>query len=112
MSRALFVSLASIGFVASGFLTSGCEEPNTTDYDPMGAAAASAGMELAEVPVEQVASCVELTKVRAMEGDPDAQARWDDAAQSDKLLSSACTELGRTDPAALATMHWDWKARG
>jgi hypothetical protein len=105
--RALIVSLALIAFVASG-----CEEPNTTDYDPMGAAAASAGMELADVPVEQVASCVELTKIEAMEGDPAAQARWDAAGQSDILLSSACTELGRTDPAALATMHWDWKARG
>lgn len=106
------VSLALTGITAFGIVASGCEEPNTTDYDPMGAAAASAGMELADVPVEQVASCVELTKVEAMEGDPAARARWDAAAQSDTLLSSACTELGRTDPAALATMHWDWKARG
>jgi hypothetical protein len=105
MRRVILVSLASISLLASG-----CEDPDTTDYDPMGAAAAAAGMELAEVPVEQVDSCVELTKFSAMSGDQAAQERWNSVGQSEDALSAACTEIGRTDPDRLAGMHWEWMA--
>lgn len=105
MRRVLCVSLATIALLASG-----CEDPDTSDYDPMGAAAAAAGMELAEVPVEQVASCVELTKVEAIAGDTAASERWNSVGQSDDALAAVCTEIGRTDPDRLAAMHWDWMA--
>ncbi len=101
----VLVSLVVIGLVASG-----CDDPNTTDYDPMGAAAAAAGMELAEVPIEQVDSCVEFTKVAALAGDVAAQERWNSVGQSDDALSAACTEIGRSDPTQLAEMHWEWTA--
>ncbi len=101
---------AFVSVVVIGVLASGCKEPNTTNYDPVGAAAAEANMELVIVPPEQVTSCVESTKFGAYVGDTTAQARWDAADQSEAALSDVCRQLGRTDPAALATMHWNWTA--
>lgn len=89
---------------------SGCKEPNTTDYDPVGEAASVANMTLATVPPEQVMSCVESTKVGALVGDAIARARWDEAGQSEDSLSEVCSELGRADPDALALIHWNWTA--
>lgn len=105
MRCAAFVSVVVIGVLASG-----CKEPNTTSYDPVGEAAAVANMELAIVPPEQLMSCVESTKFGALAGDAIARARWDAAGQSEAALSDVCSELGRTDPAALALVHWNWTA--
>jgi len=102
------VAVASL--VVIGVLASGCKEPNTTNYDPVGHAAADANMELAIVPPEQVTSCVESTKFGAYVGDLAARTRWDAAEQSEGVLSDVCSQLGRTDPAALATIHWNWTA--
>ena len=102
------VAFASVVVIAA--LASGCKEPNTTNYDPVGIAAADANMELVEVPPEQVTSCVESTKFGAYVGDVTARERWDAAGQSDAALSEVCGQLGRTDPAALATIHWNWTA--
>lgn len=105
MRRAAFVSLAVVGVLASG-----CDDPNTTDYDPVGAAAASANMELVTVPPEQITSCVEATKFGAYVGDDDARARWDAAGQSEDALADVCSQIGHDDPDALATIHWNWNA--
>ena len=105
MRCAAFASVVVIGLLASG-----CQDPNTTNYDPVGAAAAGANMELAIVPPEQVTSCVESTKLGAYVGDTTARARWDAADQSEAALSDVCSQLGRTDPVALATIHWNWTA--
>ncbi len=106
MRCAAFVSVVVIGVLASG-----CKEPNTTSYDPVGVAAADANMELEAVPPpEQVTSCVESTKFGAYVGDATAQARWDAAGQSEGALSDVCSQLGRIDPAALAIIHWNWTA--
>lgn len=105
MRRAAFVSVVVIGA-----LVSGCKEPNTTNYDPVGQAAVAANMELVAVPPEQVMSCVESTKFGALVGDAIARERWDAAGQSEAALSDVCSELGRTDPAALALIHWNWTA--
>ena len=105
MRRAAFVSLIVVGVLASG-----CANPNTTDYDPVGVAAAGANMELVSVPPEQVASCVESTKFAAFLGDVDALARWDAAGHSEDALSDICTQIGDDDPAALATMQRNWIA--
>jgi len=97
------MSLAVVGVLASG-----CEEPNTTSYDPVGVAAADAGLLLETVPAEQVASCVGWTKFGAAVGDVTDLARWESAERSERTLADVCAELGRTDPAALAAMHEDW----
>lgn len=93
-----------------GVLASGCKEPNTTSYDPVGVAAADAGLVLETVSAEQIASCVEWTKFGAAVGDAADLARWESAERSERILADVCTEIGRTDPAALAVMHEDWIA--
>ena len=85
---------------------SGCKDPNTTSYDPMGAAAAEANLDL--VPQEQVASCVESTKFGAYVGDAAALERWNSAGQSDDNLAEVCTQIWRAEPTALAAIHADW----
>ncbi len=101
---------AALVLLAVGVLASGCANPNTTDYDPVGVAAAGANMELVSVPPEQVASCVESTKFAAFVGDVDARARWDAAGQSEDALSDMCSQIGHDDPDALATMQRNWIA--
>jgi hypothetical protein len=103
--RVTVMSLAIIGLLATG-----CEEPNTTDYDPVGAAAAEAGVSLSSVPPEQITSCVESTKYDAFFGQAAALARWNAVGQSEDALSDLCRLIGRDDPATLATMHSDWTA--
>ena len=66
-----------------GVLASGCTDPNTTSYDPVGAAAAEANLDL--VPHEQIASCVEATKFGAYVGD---------AAALDRLIGELCARAG------------------
>ena len=99
------MSLAIIGLLATG-----CGEPNTTDYDPVGAAAAEAGLSVSSVPPEQIESCVESTKYDAFFGQAAALARWNAVGQSENELSELCRLIGRDDPATLATMHSDWTA--
>jgi hypothetical protein len=100
-----------ISFVALGLLAaSGCDNPNSSNYDPMGDAADVAGMALTDVPLDQIASCVESTKAEAYLGDPVAQRRWTAAGQSDDTLTRVCTEIGRNDPNALADMQQEWIA--
>jgi hypothetical protein len=101
MRRGLFASMTMLGLAASG-----CADPNTTDYDPVGVAAAGANMELAEP--EHVTSCVESTKFGAYLGDDAALDRWESAGRSDDALRDACEVLGRNDPDALAAMHATW----
>ena len=98
--------LASLAVV--GLLTSGCKDPNTTSYDPMGAAAAEANLDL--VPHDQVTSCVESTKFGAFVGDAAALERWNSADQSEADLVEVCTQIWRSDPTALAKIHSDWMA--
>jgi hypothetical protein len=97
------VPLAVIGLLASG-----CSDPNTTSYDPIGAAAVDANLDL--VPHDQVSSCVESTKFGAFVGDAVALERWNSAGQSDADLAELCLQIWRADPAALETIHSDWIA--
>ena len=97
----MLVSLAVIGVFASG-----CKDPNTTSYDPVGAAAADATLDI--VPHDQVASCVESTKFGAYVGDAAALGRWNSAGQSESDLAEVCNGIWRADPAALAAIHSDW----
>jgi hypothetical protein len=101
--RIVFVPLAVIVV-----LVSGCKDPNTTSYDPVGAAAADADINL--VPQEQVAACVESTKFGAYVGDPLALERWNSADQSDDDLAEVCTQIWHREPTALAAIHSDWMA--
>ena len=103
MRRIVLVTLAVIVVLASG-----CKDPNTTSYDPVGAAAADANLDL--VPHEQVAACVESTKFGAYVGDAAALERWNSADQSDDGLAAVCTQIWRGDPTALAAIHSDWLA--
>ena len=105
MRRVTVVSMALVCLLASG-----CEDPDTNDYDPMGAAAADAGMVLTDVPLDEIDSCVESTKFRAFTGDADALQRWNAAGQNDDALRQACTKIGLKDPDELAAMHWNWVA--
>ena len=91
-----------------GVLASGCKDPNTTSYDPVGVAAADANLDL--VPHDQIASCVESTKLGVYMGDAVAFDRWISAGESEANLAEVCNQIGRADPAALATMHSDWMA--
>jgi len=95
------VSLAVVGVLASG-----CTEPNTTSYDPVGAAAVDANLDL--VPHDQITSCIESTKFGAYVGDAAALERWNSAGQSEADLTEVCNQIWRADPAALATIHSDW----
>lgn len=97
----LVVSLAVVGVLASG-----CTDPDTTSYDPMGAAAAQANLDL--VPHDQITSCVESTKFGAYVGDAASIERWNSAGESDADLEQVCNEIWQRDPAALATIHSDW----
>jgi hypothetical protein len=99
--RIVLVPLAVIGLLASG-----CKDPNTTSYDPVGVAAAEASMDL--VPHDQITSCVESTKFGAYVGDAVAFERWNSAGQSEANLAKVCNQIWRADPAALATIHSDW----
>jgi hypothetical protein len=101
--RIVLVSLAVIGLLASG-----CNDPNTTSYDPVGAAAADANLDL--MPHDQITSCVESTKLGAYVGDAVAFERWTSAGQSEANLAEVCNQIWRADPAALATIHSDWLA--
>jgi hypothetical protein len=103
MRRVTLMSLAVLVV-----LLSACDNPNTTDYDPMGKAADAAGMTLTDVPQDQITSCVESTQYGAFLGDADALERWQTAGQSEAALADACLHIGRNDPEALATMHWNW----
>ncbi len=103
MRRSLSVSVAMIVAVASG-----CADPNTTGYDPVGVAAADANMDLAEP--EHVTSCVESTKFGAYLGEDVALARWEAADRSDAALRDVCERIGRDDPDALAAVHSNWVA--
>lgn len=100
------MSLVAFGLLAA----SGCDNPNSSNYDPMGDAADVAGMTLTDVPLDQIASCVESTKAAAFLGDAVAQQRWTAAGQSDVTLTQVCTQIGRNDPQALADMQQDWIA--
>ncbi len=91
-----------------GVLASGCKDPNTTSYDPVGVAAVDANLDL--VPHDQITSCVESTKFGAFVGDAAALERWNSAGQSDADLVEACNQIWLADPAALATIHSDWMA--
>lgn len=95
-----------MALVVVGALASGCKDPNTTSYDPVGAAARVADLDL--VPHDQIASCVEWTKFAAYVGDADALERWDSAGQSDDGVADACLEIWQADPTALAAIHSDW----
>jgi hypothetical protein len=97
----VLVALAVVGVLASG-----CKDPNTTSYDPVGAAAAEANLDL--VPHEQIASCVESTKFGAFVGEAAALERWNSAGQSDADLADVCNQIWSDDPTALATIHSDW----
>jgi hypothetical protein len=99
----VLVPLAVVGVLASG-----CKDPNTTSYDPVGVAAVDASLDI--VPHDQVTSCVESTKFGAYVGETAALERWNSADQSDAGLAAACTQIWRADPAALATIHSDWMA--
>jgi hypothetical protein len=95
------VALAVVGVLASG-----CADPNTTSYDPVGAAAVDANMDL--VPHDQIASCVESTKFGAYVGEAAALERWNSAGQSDDDLEEECNQIWRADPAALEAIHSEW----
>jgi len=97
------MSLAVCCIVASG-----CEDPNTTDYDPMGAAAADAGMIVVD-PAE-IDSCVESTMSGAMAGEGGAQALWTSVGESREALEQECNRIGIENPERLAEMHWNWTA--
>jgi hypothetical protein len=101
--RIVLLPLAVVGVLASG-----CTDPNTTSYDPVGVAAADASLDL--VPHDQITSCVESTKFGAYVGDAVAFERWNSAGQSETNLAEACNQIWRADPAALATIHSDWMA--
>ncbi len=105
MRRVAIVAVAVVCLLASA-----CEDPDTNDYDPMGAAAADAGMVLTDVPADQITSCVDSTKFGAYVGDADALKRWNAAGQSDDALRAACTKIGLKNPDELASMHWTWIA--
>ena len=91
-----------------GVLASGCADPNTPSYDPVGAAAVQASLDL--VPHDQITSCVESTKFGVYVGDAVAFERWGSAGASEANLAEVCTQIWRADPAALATIHSDWMA--
>ena len=99
----MLVPLAVVGVLASG-----CKDPNTTSYDPVGVAAVDAELDL--LPHDQITSCVESTKFGAFVGDAAALDRWNSAGQSDADLAAVCKQIWRADPAALATIHTDWMA--
>ena len=94
--------------VVIGALASGCEDPDTTSYDPVGAAAAAANLDI--VPHDQIASCVEWTKFGASVGDTAALERWDHAGRSDAAVAEVCLEIWRADPTDVAAMHSEWLA--
>lgn len=91
-----------------GVSVSGCQDPNTTSYDPVGVAAADANLDL--VPRDQISSCVESTKFGAFVGDAAALARWDSAGQSEAGVAAACLEIWRGAPSDLAAIHTEWLA--
>ena len=91
-----------------GVLASGCKDPNTTSYDPVGVAAVDAELDL--LPHDQITSCVESTKFGAYVGDAVALDRWNSVGQSDADLAAMCLEIWRADPTALAKIHSDWVA--
>lgn len=95
-----------MALVVVGVVASGCTDPNTTSYDPMGAAAAQANLDL--VPHDQITSCVEATKFGAYVGDAAALERWNSGGQSDADLEQVCNRIWQSNPAALATIHSDW----
>jgi hypothetical protein len=99
----VLVPLAVVGVLASG-----CTDPDTTSYDPVGAAAVDANLDI--VPHDQITSCVESTKFGAYVGDVAALERWNSAGQTDADLAEVCTKIWRVDPADLATIHSDWMA--
>ena len=103
MRLVVLVSLAAVGVFASG-----CKDPNTTSYDPIGVAAVDANLDL--VPHDQVTSCVESTKFGAFVGDAAALDRWNSAGQSDDDLAEVCTQIWRADPSKLEKIHSDWMA--
>ena len=94
--------------VVVGVLASGCKDPNTTSYDPVGAAAADANLDI--VPHDQITSCVESTKFGAYVGDAAALERWNSAGESDADLEDVCVQIWRADPTKLAAIHSDWMA--
>ena len=91
-----------------GVLASGCKDPNTTAYDPVGVAAVDAELDL--LPHDQITSCVESTKFGAYVGDAASLDRWNSAGQSDIDLAEVCTQIWRADPTALDKIHSDWMA--
>lgn len=91
-----------------GVLASGCKDPNTTSYDPIGVAAVDVNLDL--VPHDQVTSCVESTKFGAFVGDAAALDRWNSAGQSDDDLAEVCTQIWRADPSKLEKIHSEWMA--
>jgi hypothetical protein len=95
-----------VPLVVIGALASGCEDPDTTSYDPVGVAAVAANLDV--VPHDQIASCVEWTKFGALVGDAAALERWDSAGRSDAAVAEVCLEIWRADPTELAAMHSDW----
>lgn len=95
------MALAVVGVFASG-----CKDPNTTSYDPVGVAAVDADLDL--VPHDQITSCIESTKFGAYVGDAAALERWNSAGQSEADLEQVCNRIWRADPAALAAIHSDW----
>ena len=99
----MLVPLAVVGVLASG-----CKDPNTTSYDPVGVAAVGANLDL--VPHDQITSCIESTKFGAYVGDTAALERWNSAGQSDADLAEVCNQIWRADPTALARIHSDWMA--
>lgn len=103
MRLIVLVPLAVVGVLASG-----CTDPNTTSYDPVGVAAVDASLDI--VPHDQITSCVESTKFGAYVSDAAALERWNSAGQTDAGLAEVCTKIWRADPAALATIHSDWMA--
>jgi hypothetical protein len=100
--------IAFVPLVVVGVLASGCKDPNTTSYDPVGAAAADANLDI--VPHDQVASCVESTKFGAYVGDAAALERWKSAGESDADLEDVCVQIWRADPTKLAAIHSGWMA--
>ncbi len=101
--------------VVAGLLAASCEGTDTADPTPTTDAAfvdafAAVTVPPSIVPADQVTSCVDATKYGAFVGDVDASARWNAVGQSDDALTEACTQIGRDDPDALATMHWNWTA--
>ena len=92
--------------VVVGVLASGCEDPDTTSYDPVGAAAVAAELDL--VPHDQIASCVEWTKFGVLVGDAAALERWDSSGESDAGVAEACLEIWRADPVDLAAIDAEW----